>query len=51
MKTLPTKQNTPEYMKAELYAALKLIEQLYMDGYIQKHIYQNICKEYRKECA
>lgn len=33
-----------EYNK--IYAALKLIENLYKQGKIKKHIYQNILNEY-----
>ncbi|MBQ6756444.1 MAG: hypothetical protein IJP43_05830 [Oscillospiraceae bacterium] len=30
----------------EVYAALKLIEQLYKDGMLPRHIYKNILLEY-----
>ena len=49
MKEICVEQKSQEYSKAELYAALKLIEQLYIDGYIARHIYQNIHSEYVKD--
>ena len=32
---------------AELFAALKLIEQLYQDGHIPKYMFKNILNEHR----
>lgn len=32
--------------KSEIFAALKLIEQLYKDGEIPKYMFKNIIKEY-----
>lgn len=49
MDEFGVEQKSQEYSKAELYAALKLIEQLYIDGYIARHIYQNIHSEYVKD--
>ena len=43
--------NSDTYTKSELYAALKLIEQLYVDGHIPRLIYQNIVKEYYQKCS
>ena len=32
---------------AEIFAALKLIEQLYQDGHIPQYMFKNILNEYR----
>ena len=32
---------------AEIFAALKLIEQLYQDGHIQQYMFKNILNEHR----
>lgn len=43
--------DTTNATKQEIYAALKLIELLYLQGKIPKHVYNNICNEYREKSA
>lgn len=51
MKSRVKEQQSPKYRQEERYAALKLIEQLYIDGKIQEHVYRNIRKEYNLKSA
>ena len=39
-------RNMKDATPAELFAALKLIEQLYKDGHIPQYIFKNILNEY-----
>lgn len=39
-------QYTPKATKQEIHVALKLIEFLYLQGEIPKHVYRNIFREY-----
>lgn len=41
----------PEECPKKIFAALKLIEILYQQGKIPKHVYVNICREYNSKCA
>lgn len=41
------RRNDTTATSKEIFAALKLIELLYQQGKIEKHVYVNICKEYR----
>jgi hypothetical protein len=36
-----------DYTSDELFAALKLIEQLYKDGHIPQYMFKNILNEYK----
>ena len=51
MKPPVKKQKPHGYQEKEKYAALKLIEQLYLDGKIQEHVYRNIRKEFNLKSA
>ena len=39
-------QHTSKATKREIHAALKLIELLYEQGELPKHVYRNICNDY-----
>lgn len=39
-------QYKPKATRQEIHAALKLIELLFLNGEIPKHVYRNICSEY-----
>ena len=40
-------RNMKDATPAEIFAALKLIEQLYQDGHIPQYMFKNILNEYR----
>ena len=40
-------RNMKDTTPAELFAALKLIEQLYQDGHIPQYMFKNILNEHR----
>ena len=40
-------RNMKDATPAELFAALKLIEQLYQDGHIPQYMFKNILSEHR----